>query len=61
MRKRTSHNVHIDVSTQRGGGDRPPKKSYASNFFHQDFAQFGEEHSRLLGHFDVPCFVLTVL
>ena len=26
-------------------GDRPPK-TYESNFFHHDFVQFGEQHSR---------------
>jgi len=28
-----------------GEGDRPPK-TYESNLFHQDFVQFGKQHSR---------------
>jgi len=27
-------------------GDRPPPKTYESNFIHHDFVQFGKQHSQ---------------
>ena len=54
----------VDQGRIQGGGVgaiAPPPKTYESNLFHQDFAQFGKQHSRLLGHFDAHCFVPAVL
>jgi len=42
-------------------GDRPPPKTYESNFIHHDFLQFGKQHSRYNALLDVHCFVTVVL